>query len=48
VYENLVIPTDDYWLGGTDEVQEKDWRWITGAEKFSNSDITGTSIQVLG
>jgi hypothetical protein len=30
VYANLVIPTDDYWLGGTDEVVEGDWRWITG------------------
>ncbi|KJU84923.1 secreted protein containing C-type lectin domain protein [Candidatus Magnetobacterium bavaricum] len=35
VYKNCITKgTNYYWLGGTDEEQEGDWKWITG-ETFS-------------
>ena len=37
VYNNLCTEGVEYWLGGTDELSEGDWEWITGEHwSFTN------------
>ena len=30
VYQNLALQQVDIWLGGTDEISEGNWQWVTG------------------
>ena len=33
----LLVQTNDVgWIGGSDEGNENDWRWVTGPDKFKN------------